>query len=111
MLGKHTLTIHLHGLTDHPRDTSIDTIQNQLIPFLKNHYQIDNELSMNIISRGYLPQGGGHIRVVIPTIRKFTSINLPDKGYIKRVRGTVAGSKLSTSILNNVKDVAKGQLL
>ena len=51
------------------------------------------------------------MRVVIPTIRKFPSINLSEKGYIKRVRGIAAGSLLSTSILNNIKDTAKSQLL
>ena len=111
MFGKYPLTINLHGLTDHPLDSSIDTIQNQVIPFFKNHFQIDNELSLSVISRGYLPEGGGQVRVVIPTIRKFKSINLPDKGYVKRVRGIAAGCLLSTSILNNIKDTAKSQLL
>ena len=55
MLGKHPLTIHLYGLTDHPHDCSIDTVQNQLLPTLKKLLQLDNELSMKIISRGYLP--------------------------------------------------------
>ena len=111
MLGKYPLTINLHGLTDFPSDCSIDTIQNQVIPFFKNHLQIDNELSLTIVSRGYLPNGGGQVKVVIPTIRKFPKINLPDKGYIKRVRGIASGSLLSTSILNNIKDTAKSQLL
>lgn len=100
LIGKTALNIHLHGLTNHPNDNSVDSIQTQLIPFLKNHYQVDNELSMKIISRGYLPDGGGHIHIVIPAIRKLAKINLEDKGYIKRVRGTCAGSKISTSILN-----------
>jgi RNA 3'-terminal phosphate cyclase-like protein len=66
---------------------------------------------MKIISRGYLPNGGGHVHIVIPSIRKFNRINLEEKGYIKRVRGTCAGSKISTSILNEVKDKCKAKLL
>ena len=49
--------------------------------------------------------------MVIPPVRKFIAINLPEKGYIKRVRGIAAGSLVSTSILNNIKDTAKSQLL
>jgi RNA 3'-terminal phosphate cyclase len=55
MLGKTALNVHLHGLTNHPGDNSVDAIQSQIIPFLKNHYEVDNELSMKIVSRGYLP--------------------------------------------------------
>jgi RNA 3'-terminal phosphate cyclase len=76
IIGKTALNIHLHGLTNHPQDNSIDVIQTQLIPFLKNHYKVDNELSMKIVSRGYLPNGGGHVHIVIPAIRKFNKINL-----------------------------------
>jgi len=43
---------------------------------MKNHYGFDNELSMKIISRGYLPEGGGHVLVVVPSIRKLNKINL-----------------------------------
>jgi RNA 3'-terminal phosphate cyclase-like protein len=110
-IGKTALNIHLHGLTNHPGDNSVDAIQTQLIPLLKNHYKVDNELSMKIISRGYLPNGGGHVHIVIPSIRRFNRINLEEKGYIKRVRGTCAGSKISTSILNEVKDKCKSKLL
>ena len=55
---------------------------------------------MQITKRGYAPDGGGHVHIVIPTIRKLKAINLEDKGYIKRIRGVCSGSKISTSILN-----------
>ncbi len=111
MTGKTALNIHLYGLTNHPSDNSVDSIQNQLIPYLKTHYAIDNELQMKILKRGYLPEGGGHVQVIIPSVRKLGKVNLLEKGYIKRVRGTCAGSKISTSILNKVKDVAKAKML
>jgi RNA 3'-terminal phosphate cyclase len=31
---------------------------------------------MKIIKRGFLPNGGGHVHIVIPTIRKLKKINL-----------------------------------
>lgn len=111
MTGKTTLNVHLHGLTNHPQDNSVDSIQNQLIPLLKQHYGLDNELQMRILKRGYLPEAGGHVHVVIPSVRKFPKINLEEKGYVKRVRGTCAGSKISTSILNKVKDKVKARML
>ena len=66
---------------------------------------------MQILKRGYAPEGGGHVHIVIPTIRKLKAINLEDKGYIKRIRGVCSGSKISTSILNEVKDQAKSIFL
>jgi RNA 3'-terminal phosphate cyclase-like protein len=66
---------------------------------------------MKIVKRGYLPEGGGHVHIIIPAIRKFNKFNLEEKGYIKRVRGTCAGSKISTSILNQVKDKVKARML
>jgi RNA 3'-terminal phosphate cyclase-like protein len=41
-IGKTALNIHLHGLTNYAGDNSVDAIQTQLIPFLKNHYKVDN---------------------------------------------------------------------
>lgn len=51
------------------------------------------------------------MHIVIPTIRKLKQVNITDKGYIKRIRGVCAGSKISTSILNEVKDRAKTRFL
>lgn len=76
IISKTALNIHLYGLTNTANENSIDTIQTQLIPFMKNHYGFDNELSMKVISRGYLPDGGGHVHVVIPAIRKLNRVNL-----------------------------------
>jgi len=101
----------LTGITDDVRDGGVDSIQQQLIPLLKDHFEFDNELSMKIEKRGYWPEGGGEIRIVVPAIRKIKRVNLEDKGYIKRVRGICAGSKISTSILNTVKDKTKARLL
>lgn len=44
-------------------------------------------------------------------MRKLKKINIEDKGYIKRVRGVCAGSKVATSILNEVKDQVKSAFL
>lgn len=72
---------------------------------------MDNELSIKIIKRGYLPEGGGLVHLTIPTVRKLKKVNIEDKGYIKRIRGICAGSKISTSILNEVKDQVKTAFL
>ena len=42
ILGKTALNIHLHGVTNHPIDNSVDSIQTQIVPLLKNHYGLDN---------------------------------------------------------------------
>lgn len=59
MFGKTALNVHLTGITNDSYDSSIDTIQQHLIPILKEQYDFDNELNMKIVKRGYLPEGGG----------------------------------------------------
>lgn len=53
MFGKNSLCINLHGITNNSYDNSVDTIQQHLIPLLKENYGFDNELSMQILKRGY----------------------------------------------------------
>jgi len=31
---------------------------------------------MKIVKRGYLPEGGGEVHIVIPTIRKLKQVNI-----------------------------------
>ena len=64
------------GITNDNHDNSVDAIQQHLLPLLKEHYEFDNELSMEIIKRGYEPEGGGHIHITIPTIKKLRNICL-----------------------------------
>ena len=59
MFGKNSLNIKLTGVTNDSYDSAVDTIQQHLIPLLKEHYNFDNELSMKIVKRGYLPEAGG----------------------------------------------------
>ena len=42
MFGKNALNIRLKGITDNGHDSSVDTIQQHLIPLLKEHYGFDN---------------------------------------------------------------------
>ena len=111
MFGKNSLSVKLIGITNDNHDNSVDSIHQHIIPLLKEHYEFDNELSIKIIKRGYLPEGGGEVHVTIPTIRKLKRVNLEEKGYIKRIRGICSGSKISTSILNDVKDRIKNAFL
>ena len=59
MFGKNSLNIRLKGITNESYDSAVDTIQQHLIPLLKENYQFDNELNMKIVKRGYLPEAGG----------------------------------------------------
>lgn len=44
-------------------------------------------------------------------MRKIKRVNLEERGYIKRIRGICAGSKIATSVLNDVKDQVKTAFL
>jgi RNA 3'-terminal phosphate cyclase-like protein len=98
--SKTSLNIHLLGNTNYYYDSSIDSIHQSLIPLLKNSYNFDNELQMKVLKRGYMPLGGGEVHFVCPSIKSLNKVTLTEKGYIKRIRGVCAGSKISTSLLN-----------
>jgi RNA 3'-terminal phosphate cyclase-like protein len=98
--SKTSLNIHLLGITNDDYDSSIDSIHQSLIPLLKNSYNFDNELQMKVLKRGYMPLGGGEVHFVCPSIKSLNKVTLTEKGYIKRIRGVCAGSKISTSLLN-----------
>ena len=76
IFAKNSLNIHLTGITNDTYDSAVDTIQQHLLPVMKEYYDFDNELSMKIIKRGYLPEAGGEIHIVIPSIRKLKQLNL-----------------------------------
>lgn len=102
MFSKTSLNIHLKGITNDEYDSSVDSIQQELIPLLKERYGFDNELYVKIITRGYYPGGGGDVHVIIPSIRTLKQVNLMEKGYVKRVRGICAGTKINPATLNTV---------
>ena len=102
MFSKTAVNIHLKGITNDDYDNSVDSIQQELIPLLKNKYGFDNELFLKIVSRGYLPGGGGDVHVIIPSIRSLKQVTIMEKGYVKRVRGICAGSRINPATLNAV---------
>jgi RNA 3'-terminal phosphate cyclase len=76
MFSKTSLNIHLKGLTNDEYDSSVDAVLQELIPLLKNQYGFDNELFMKVLSRGYYPNGGGDVHVIIPSIKNLKQVNL-----------------------------------
>lgn len=55
---------------------------------------------MKVLNRGYIPNGGGDVHVIIPSIRNLKQVNIMEKGYIKRVRGVCSGTKINPNLLN-----------
>lgn len=107
LFSKHSLNVHLLGVTNDEYDTSVDSIQQELLPLLKEKYGFDNELQMKVTKRGYLPLGGGDVHVVVPSVKGLGKVTLLEKGYVKRIRGVCAGSKVSTGFLQ--KTVTKAR--
>jgi RNA 3'-terminal phosphate cyclase-like protein len=97
----------LLGITNDEYDSSVDTIQQELLPILKEKYGFDNELQMKVVKRGYLPNGGGDVHVIVPSVKTLGKVTVLEKGYVKRIRGVCAGSKISTIFLQ--KTVTKAR--
>lgn len=100
IFSKSALNVHLQGITNDEYDNSVDSIQQELLPLLKERYGFDNELQMKVLKRGYLPLGGGDVHVIIPSVKSLNKVTLLEKGYVKRIRGVCAGSKISTTFLS-----------
>ena len=55
---------------------------------------------MKVLSRGYIPNGGGDVHVIIPSIKTLKPVKLLQRGYVKRVRGICAGTRINPALLN-----------
>ncbi|KAB2601662.1 RNA 3'-terminal phosphate cyclase-like protein [Pyrus ussuriensis x Pyrus communis] len=108
LFAKKPLTITLKGITNDPKDPSVDTFRSTTLPMLK-HFGVPSEgLDLKIQSRGSAPQGGGEVFLSIPIVQSLTAVNWTDEGMVKRIRGVTFSTRVSTQFENTMVYAARG---
>ncbi|KAI4385424.1 hypothetical protein MLD38_003451 [Melastoma candidum] len=87
LFGKKPLSICLKGITDDPKDPSIDTFRSATLPLLKRFGVPDDALKLKLVSRGVPPRGGGEILLSVPSVQSLSAVTWTDEGIVKRIRG------------------------
>jgi RNA 3'-terminal phosphate cyclase-like protein len=99
--AKERVTITLTGITNHPKDLSIDVFRNVTFHLMKK-FGFEEAPTIQIMKRGAPPLGGGEIIFDCPTVKKLTSIQLVDEGMIRRIRGIAYSTRVSPGIPNRI---------
>jgi len=106
LFGKSPLMCALTGITNDALDISIDTFIH-CTSKLPKHFGVEGEVSVKIMKRGFRPEGGGEVRIRVPSVKKLNCIKILDEGLVKRVRGTAAGNKINPQLLNRIVTKAR----
>ncbi|CAH1446362.1 unnamed protein product [Lactuca virosa] len=68
LFGKKPLSIKLKGITNDPKDPSVDTFRSTTLPLLKRFGVPSEGLELKIESRGVAPKGGGEVTLSVPIV-------------------------------------------
>ncbi|XP_078436169.1 RNA cyclase family protein [Wolffia australiana] len=109
LFGKKPLSIRLKGITNDPKDPSVDTFRTTTMHLLK-HFGVPLEgLDLKIESRGAPPLGGGEVILTVPIVpSSLSAANCVDEGIIKRIRGVAFSTRVSSQIASRMVFAARG---
>lgn len=108
---KKPINCTLTGITNAKNEISVDSMISGAIPVLKKFMLGDDALTLKIIKRGMVPEGGGQVQFSCPSRKQLRSVQVTDMGKIKRIRGVVYTARVSPAFANRMVESAKGILL
>jgi len=106
LFGKTNLEITFKGLTNEDIDISVDYLKQNFVPLFK-HFGVESIPQIKILKRGFKPLGGGEVHLSMGFIKFLKTINLTEKGKIKRIRGIAYAAKVSIQSLNRMISSAR----
>eukprot|EP00754_Rhynchopus_humris_P012765 Rhum_TRINITY_DN14303_c3_g2::Rhum_TRINITY_DN14303_c3_g2_i1::g.80009::m.80009/K11108/RCL1; RNA 3'-terminal phosphate cyclase-like protein len=106
--AKKPMDVTLTGITNNQEDIGVDTFRTVTLPLLK---QFGVDASLRIKKRGIAPGGGGEVVFTSQTVRRLESVDLTERGKVKRVRGVAFCCRTSPDLVNRAISTAKGLLL
>lgn len=95
LLAEKESTLDLKGGTHNPRAPCFDFLDRCFRPVL---VEMGGEVSMQLLSHGFFPAGGGHIQVRIQALKSWNKIQLIDSGNVINRKGMVLLSHLPKEI-------------
>jgi len=107
LMGKRPLTVTLRGVTNHPRDPSVDTFRTVTLPLMKS-LGLAEDFELRIVKRGAAPLGGGEVVLTVPCVKELRAVDLTDEGMVKRVRGIAYSMRTTPQNSNRMVDGARG---
>nr|GEV09086.1 probable RNA 3'-terminal phosphate cyclase-like protein [Tanacetum cinerariifolium] len=109
LFGKKPLSIKLKGITNDPKDPSVDTFRSTTLPLLKRFGVPAEGLQLKIENRGVAPKGGGEVTLSVPIIHNsLKAVNWTDEGMVKRIRGISFSTRVSVQFENTMIHAARG---
>ncbi|PKI35416.1 probable RNA 3'-terminal phosphate cyclase-like protein [Punica granatum] len=108
LFAKKPLSIRLKGITNDPKDPSVDTFRSATLPMLKRFGIPTEGLDLKIENRGVAPFGGGEILLSIPIVQCLTAVTWMDEGMVKRIRGVTFSTRVSVQLENTMIHSARG---
>ncbi|XP_062172231.1 probable RNA 3'-terminal phosphate cyclase-like protein [Alnus glutinosa] len=108
LFAKKPLTIRLKGITNDPKDPSVDTFRSTTIPLLKRFGVPSEGLDLKIESRGSPPHGGGEVVLAVPIVQSLNAVTWTDFGMVKRIRGVTFSTRVSSQFENTMIHAARG---
>lgn len=92
----------------------VDYTMHVLFPFLFRRFGISDELTLDIIKRGFYPYGGGKLRVRIPALmngQTLSAVNISERGSVIALHGiSYVSGPLPRRIANEMRDAALKEL-
>ncbi|CAH2072204.1 unnamed protein product [Thlaspi arvense] len=108
IFGKKPLSIRLRGITNDPKDPSVDTFRSTTLHILKRFGVPAEGLELKIEARGVAPDGGGEVLLTIPNAQRLTAVHWEDEGMVTRIRGVTFSAKVSTDFEHSMRYAARG---
>uniref|UniRef100_A0A6P3ZF88 probable RNA 3'-terminal phosphate cyclase-like protein n=1 Tax=Ziziphus jujuba TaxID=326968 RepID=A0A6P3ZF88_ZIZJJ len=108
LFAKKPITITLKGITNDPKDPSVDTFKFTTLKILSRFGVPSDGLKLKIESRGVPPLGGGEVVLDIPTVQSLNAVTWIDEGMVKRIRGVTFSTRVSAQFENTMTFAARG---
>ncbi|CAN8252536.1 unnamed protein product [Cochlearia groenlandica] len=108
LFGKKPLSIRLKGITNDPKDPSVDTVRSTTLQILKRFGVPLEGLDLKIEARGVAPDGGGEVLLTVPNVQTLTAVQWIDEGMVKKIRGGTFSARVSRDFEHSMRFPARG---
>jgi RNA 3'-terminal phosphate cyclase (ATP) len=100
--------VDVRGGTNNPWAPPVDYLQGVLLPIIS---RFGFKGSVELMRRGFYPQGGGIVYAWAEPIKRFNPLTLIEFGEIRKIRGLSYSSKLPCHIVQRISKSANRTLL
>ncbi|KAH9935039.1 18S rRNA biogenesis protein [Fomitopsis serialis] len=107
--SKRPLQLTLRGITSDDRDLSADLIRTITLPQLQL-FGVSDGLELRIRKRGSPPLGGGEVQFICPSVKQLKTLDLVERGKVKRIRGISHAVRVNPQFSNRMIEAARSVL-